>query len=75
MEKKEPCERNRSGVEVTQMDLSHQESSEMFRDMALSSLFLWLKNSGMAGPLQRTGEQGAWQVSYKGKKKAKGWAA
>lgn len=52
MEKKEPCERNRSGVEITQMDLSHQdlvESSGMLKEVAVSSLFLLLSNSRLAG--------------------------
>lgn len=59
MEKKEPCEGNRNGVGVPQMDLSHQdhvESSGMLKEVALSSLLL-LIIQGWQGRAQRTGEQ------------------
>lgn len=71
MEKKEPCERNRSGVEVTQMDLSHQESYGMFKDVGLSSLFLWLSNSGMAGEVPKGRRAGSMAGALEGKEKSK----
>lgn len=59
MEKKEPCEGNRNGVGVTQMDLSHQdllESSGMLKEVARSSLLL-LIIQGWQGRPHRIGEQ------------------
>lgn len=72
MQKKEPCERNRSGVEGTQMDLSHQdlvESSGMLEEVALSSLFILLNNSGMAGEVPEDRRAGSMARVLEGKEK------
>lgn len=74
MEKKEPCERNRSGAEVTQMDLSHQdlmESSGMLKEVAVSSLLLLLSNSGMAGEVPEDRRAVSMAGVLKGREKSK----